>query len=280
MMKRSDIIIRDPFVFPCKSEKAYYMYGTTYVRMGYPKEGFHHYKSYDLENWEGPFESFIPDENFWANRDFWAPEVHEYNGKYYMFATFKRDGLCRGTQILVSDSPGGKFVPLTDGPVTPRDWECLDGTLYVERDGTPYIVFCHEWAQIRDGEIAAMPLTEDLKSPAGKAEVLFKASDSWWSCEFPGKGNYVTDGPYLFHHAGKLKMIWSSFYNGSYAMGCAYSSNGMITGSWEHEKDLIFKENGGHGMLFESFDGNRYFSLHQPNIPEEHPFFLEASLPE
>ena len=27
------------------------------------------------------------------------------------------------------------FVPLSDGPVTPADWECLDGTLYAAADG-------------------------------------------------------------------------------------------------------------------------------------------------
>lgn len=54
------------------------------------------------------------------------------------------------------------FVPLSDGPVTPADWECLDGTLYVAADGTPYLVFCHEWLQVKDGEMCAMPLTPDL----------------------------------------------------------------------------------------------------------------------
>lgn len=29
-------------------------------------------------------------------------------------------------------------------------------------DGTPYLVFCHEWLQVKDGEMCAMPLTPDL----------------------------------------------------------------------------------------------------------------------
>ena len=52
-----------------------------------------------------------------------------------MFASFKAAGVCRGTQILVADHPKGPFVPHSDGPVTPRDWECLDGTLYVDPGG-------------------------------------------------------------------------------------------------------------------------------------------------
>lgn len=46
-----------------------------------------------------------------------------------MFASFKNEDRHRGTQILVSDTPDGKFKPLTDYPVTPEDWECLDGTV-------------------------------------------------------------------------------------------------------------------------------------------------------
>ena len=78
-----------------------------------------------------------------------------------MFVSFKNETECRGTQILKANSPFGPFELHSDGPVTPRDWECLDGTLWVE-DGTPYMIFCHEWAQIVDGEMCA--LTPQLSS--------------------------------------------------------------------------------------------------------------------
>ena len=281
MWKTNDIVIRDPFIVPCREEKVYYMFGSTFSFFAkkpgmFPPLGFYHFKSRDLKEWEGPFPSFIPDENFWADRDFWAPEVHEYKGKYYMFASFKRDGVCRGTQILVSDTLDGRFQPLTEGPVTPREWECLDGTLYVNEEDIPYIVFCHEWAQVHDGEILAMQLTHDLKYAAGDPFLLFKASEAGWCCEYPRPGNFVTDGPFLFRRDGKLNMLWSSFYNGKYTMGCAYSSNGKITGDWIQEKELVFTEDGGHGMLFRTWDGKEYFSLHQPNSSTEHPFFLDA----
>lgn len=81
-----------------------------------------------------------------------------------MFATFTREssGL-RGTFILKADSPLGPFVPHSNGTVTPEDWECLDGTLYINRQGKPYIVFCHEHTQIIDGTICYAPLQDDLK---------------------------------------------------------------------------------------------------------------------
>ena len=39
----------------------------------------------------------------------------------------------------------------------------LDGTLWVE-GGTPYMVFCHEWCQMKDGRMCYAPLSSDFAS--------------------------------------------------------------------------------------------------------------------
>lgn len=81
-----------------------------------------------------------------------------------MFATFLRKATeIRGTAILYSESLLGSFEPFSDGPVTPKNWECLDGTLYIDDSGQLWMVFCHEWIQVGDGEICAIKLSNDLK---------------------------------------------------------------------------------------------------------------------
>ena len=154
--------------------------------------GFDCYISADLQTWEGPFPVFRPPAGFWADRNFWAPEVHAYHGRYFLFASFKAKGICRGTQILVADSPRGPFHPVSAGPVTPPDWECLDGTLFVAADGNPWMVFCHEWVQVGDGEICALPLSEDLASAVGEPIVLFRASQAPWVQRIESKGRQGT----------------------------------------------------------------------------------------
>src|SRR5512146_309706 len=123
-MKLSDIHIRDPFILPVSSERRYYLYGTmgqyAFAGRGF---GFDCYTSAELETWEGPFPVFRPPAGFWADRNFWAPEVHAYRGQYFLFASFKAEGICRGTQILAAESPLGPFRPLSARPVTPSDWE-------------------------------------------------------------------------------------------------------------------------------------------------------------
>lgn len=187
-MKRTDINVRDPFVLV--EDDTYYMFGTT---MSLKKQKFLVWKSKDLEEFEEPIIAFDPPEGFWSDRDFWAPEVHKYKGKYYMFASFKSEAKCRGTQILVADKVEGPYKPLTDEPYTPRNWECLDGTFYVE-EGIPYSIFAHEWVQIKDGTFCLVQLSGDLKEAVSEPRTILTASEAPWISPINGD-SYVTDGP-------------------------------------------------------------------------------------
>ena len=268
-MKRSDIRIRDPFIYADKETGWYYMYGTTSLQIGSiaAKNTFSVYKTQDLENFdEGKVVFNGNDWEFWGTKDFWAAELHKFNGKYYLFASAKADGKCRATHIFVCDEPDGDFKPVTPYPMTPANWECLDGTLYVE-DGQPYMVFCHEWSQTKVGEIWALPLSNDFSSPKGEPFMLFKASDNPYVTELQeGTGNYVTDGPFLWKEDGKVKMIWSSFIRGRYVIIEAQSDS--IKGKWKHF-DSRFDFDGGHAMIFTTFEGQRMISLHSPNTAND-----------
>lgn len=272
-MKKQDIHIRDPFILVDGGK--YYMYGTRGKSAWDGKcTGLDVYVSSDLEDWSEPVEAFTAPEGFWADRNFWAPEVHEYKGAYCMFVSFKSETACRGTQILRAQSPMGPFLLHSDGPVTPRDWECLDGTLYVSPDGKPYMVFCHEWVQVRDGEMCAIELSDDLRRAVSQPRLLFRASEPAWSVK--GAETYVTDGPFMYRtQQGRLLMIWSSHAAKGYCEAIAYSDNGDITGAWQHDGRLLFEENGGHGMIFRTLEGGLRFIYHQPNnTPMERPHIV------
>ncbi|HEX3051335.1 MAG TPA: glycoside hydrolase family 43 protein [Aggregatilineaceae bacterium] len=276
-LKNSDIHIRDPFVLPVMAEKQYYLYGTTGPETWtHSASGFDYYTGSDLQNWNGPFPAFRPPTGFWADRNFWAPEVHVYRERYYLFASFKAEGVCRGTQILAADSPAGPFLPISDSPVTPHDWECLDGTLFV--NDHPWIVFCHEWVQVGDGEICALRLSDDLKSAVGQPHLLFRASEAPWAQEINSKNRkgYVTDGPSLHRLAnGDLIMLWSSFSTGGYTVGIARSASGGIAGPWQQMPEPLYAGDGGHCMVFRAFDGQLRLAFHRPNeSPNERPLFI------
>lgn len=275
-MKREEIRIRDPFILV--ENNLYYMYGTTAFAGDdtlAAKNTFSVYTSKDLENFDGPYVIFDGGKgNFWGTYDYWAAEVWKYQDKYYLFGGVKSEKERRATQIFVSESPLGPFIPVSNLARTPREWECLDGTLWVE-DGVPYMVFCHEWVQCEDGEVVAIRLSQDLSKPIGEPFVLFKASDNPYVEPFSskeGENCRVTDGPFLYKENGGLHMIWSSMSNGRYVVLEARTKE--LKGKWEHLKPR-FTFDGGHAMLFTDLQGKRFFALHHPNnAPYERAIFI------
>ncbi len=278
-MKLSDIHIRDPFILPVADRAKYFLFGTTPASAS--GVGFDCYRSRNLVHWEGPIPAFRPPPGFWAVREYWAPEVHAFAGSFIMLATFS-DGRRRRTQVLIAERPEGPFVPWSDGPVSPADWNCLDGTLHVDDSAIPWMVFCHEWTQIGDGAMLAMPLSSDLRQPAGPPRKLFSAARAPWArrlelneaaqyrLDVSGpvlqRGLYVTDGPFLHRLVdGSLIMLWSSQGARGYAMGLARSTTCSITGTWTHDAEPLWPLDGGHGMLFRTLACVLVLALHQPN---------------
>lgn len=204
---------------------------------------------------EGPFIAFIAPTESWADPtvNAWAPEVHRFRGKYYLFTTLhnpakvlpttdsSRPNSMRSTMIAVGNSPVGPFVlTKTDAPVAPANFMTLDGTLYVDRAGKPWMVYAHEWLQKVDGTMEAVPLTDDLSSAMGAPIHLFKASDApWLNAQMTPntrENHYVTDGPELFRtRSGALLMLWASYMQNElgrngYVQTVARSRSGELAG--------------------------------------------------
>lgn len=134
-----------------------------------------------------------------------------------MFATFAcSGGGTKGTMILKADSPAGPFVPYSDDFITPKQWNCLDGTFYVSGSGIPFMVFCHEWLDLTYGEMCYVQLSEDLTHAVSEPVTMFRASDAkpWGrSVHTTEKGDaWVTDGPFMYRNSDhELIMLWAAF---------------------------------------------------------------------
>lgn len=263
------IVLSDPCILPDRATMTYYMTGT----------GGKLWKSKDLRYWDGPYTVAETDPASWMGPEpmIWAAELHPYKGKYYYFATFTNPdvkiGSFRGNEIerrachvLVSDKAEGPYRPMEDKTYLPAEKPTLDGTLWVDTDGKPYMVYCYEWLQTWDGTIEKIELKPDLSGSVGEGQLLFRASDSPWSREVidgDTVASKVTDGPYLFRtQTGRLGMIWTSWIYDVYTQGVAYSESGTLDGPWVQEEQPITPPNFGHGMLFRTFDGQLLMSVH------------------
>lgn len=277
---RAEFRIRDPFVLA--ENGTYYLYESKPWNGG---RGVFVRTSRDLERWTEKRQVMRVADDL-PVRKVWAPEVHKYNGAYYLFVTLTMEKGTypiaslvegrekfiepRGTWVYRAEKPTGPFEPVKNGPVPPQDWMTLDGTLYVE-DGQPYMIFCHEWCQTQDGRMCYAPLAPDLALFTAPPVTMFKATEA-----IPGAG-FITDGPFLYRSpkSGALYMIWSNTVKRNdgkdpdYCVFVRTSKSGKIAGSWSKDT-LLFRENGGHGMLFKTFDGRLMLTLHQPNrSPDE-----------
>ncbi len=277
---------RDPFLF--YDNGTYYIYTTT-GNNSKPWRMWKNTQGLNSDTWEGPFyDIFELPADF--NGHAWAPEVHKYNGSYYMFATYRSDNKLNdytnhGVAIFKADSPEGPFKLHSDGWITYKKWsdevdgtkwDTIDGTLYIDADGQPWIIFTHEHTSMPDGNgsFMAAKLSADLSEIISEPFDLFYAKDPDW------EGDGITDGcfPYVTED-GDLLIMWSNFTSEdySYVLAFARSSDGTLYGDWSHDEQMLYNEymtgvdsGGGHGMIFTDVDGQMYICCHSPtaNIPE------------
>lgn len=266
-MKLNEITIRDPYIIADSKTKKYYMYAS--YSNGQEK-GFQVYISDDLADWQGPRVVFQKNNSFWATEDYWAPEVHIYRKKYYLFGTFASATRKRTSQILVSDSPCGPFE-IHSQPIGPDNWYVLDATLYIE-NGTPYAIFSREWLQDNDGTMCYVQLSDDLTKVVSGPFVMFRASQSGWSrspCWNTRKAPiFVVDAPFFYEINGLEFLLWSSWSdncNASYSVGVAYPADGVLGGKFRHELLKLPKSDSGHAMIFEDFEGKKRICFHENN---------------
>lgn len=257
--------VRDPFVLEYAG--VYYMYGT-----GLADAGYGCVFSRDLQTWSDPVQVCAPQDGCDGEGDWWAPECHYYNGAFYLFASYRSAATGkRGTAIFRASDPLGPFKLITDGHVTPKARDCIDGTLYVDENGQPWMVYVGEWTSNEDGvgDMYAAKLSGDLTAFVSDPVLLFRGSAP------KKRASNITDGPFLYRtRNGRLLMLWSYLDKKGYCVQLAYSDNGAVDGNWTQQPGALYHKtkrcpDGGHGMLFTAPDGTLTLSIHSPNFASD-----------
>ena len=268
--------LRDPFVYFDKRENTYYMTGTV----------GNVWTSKNLRLWEGPYNVLQLDTTMWmgANPVIWAPEIHEFNKKFYYMATFTRPDVIidkvagrdiprRSCQLFVADNIKGPYKPIqAERPLLRADQPSLDATFCSDELGAGYIIYSHEWIQNWDGTVQIIRLTDDFAKQMGEPYVMFTASQNPWSSGVDSLGNKsfcpVMDGPFLFDTDGlELGILFSTYIDGEYAVGVAYTEkNHGLNGPWHIEPEPLLRDNNGHPMMFNTFDGTLVMAVHKDTV--------------
>lgn len=246
----------DPYVLHVKGDK-YYMYGTG----GGANKGFSAYSSKDLVNWESEGQVYFGNnKNGWGVGDYWAPEVYQYNDKFYLFysaqwkvnPTKELENFKIG--VAVSDKPTGPFVDLYDRPVFNPPYPIIDANVLFE-NGKYYLYYsrcCYkhpvesevaDWArkkgwfnEIEESWVYGVEMKPDFSGVIGEPVLLLrppvKMDDKqaeWESRSVTSKevNRRWTEGSYIFKKDDTYYMMYSANYFGgkNYAIGYATSKN-------------------------------------------------------
>ncbi len=143
-----DVHFGDPYVLYVKGDQ-YYMYGT-----GGVQNGFAAYSSPDLVNWKPKGRFGMPgNTNGWSDSTagwdgaYWAPEVYEVNGKFYMFYSAQwKDNPTKEFEnfrigVAVADKPTGPFVDLNNHPIFDPGYPMIDANVLFDTDGRLYLYY-------------------------------------------------------------------------------------------------------------------------------------------
>lgn len=274
------INFRDPYIVK-DGKGGYVMVGTVYHYNYNDSNMCLMYKSNDLRVWSGPYKIVDGDKLDKKYYDFWAPEIHIIDGRYFLAITLHPQGAKRGTYLFESDTLDGEYSMICR--ITPEGKNSLDGTLVCEGDEI-WCTYCHEYIDVGDGHIRSVKLLADLSGIDESTDrLLFKASANTYKCVKSRKK--VTDGPFYFRKDKELYLLWSTeLRDKNYALLLAKSDDGTIYGNFSQE-GVLFDKDGGHAMLFEDYDGTLKVVMHCPNARTvfthkfEHPVIFDyASL--
>lgn len=267
--------LRDCYVF--RAEGHWYLTGTSAPHWGdgYGNPGVRLYRSDNLNDWtEVGLIVKNPGVGKWYASRFWAPEIHEIDGKFY--CTFncrnERNGfnVKQSWGIAVADHVEGPYRVLSDDkPVTAGN----DATLFKDSDGKVYVSWCGPSKEHPDGNVMMLARI-DLKTLklSGVHEIFGGtkgdiATTGWDQCG--------VEGPCLFKRKGTYYMMYSSWQRG-YEVGVATTKdiNGKWTkaadnpifgsqskGKWKDAVETPYSDIG-HNTVFTGPDGRLWLSCH------------------
>ncbi len=208
------------------------------------------WSSADMVNWQAHGPLLKAKDFKWAQRDAWASQVIEKNGKFYWYVTARHDETKPGYAIgvAVGDSPLGPFKDARGTALitndmttdTKQDWDDIDPSVITDDDGQSYLF----WGNTKPRYAKLNANMIELDGPIHAITGLPEFTEAMWVHKH--QGNY-----YL-----------------SFAMGfpekIGYAMSKRITGPWEYKgilNEVAGNSATNHQAIIE-FNNKHYFIYH------------------
>ncbi|MGB9181907.1 MAG: family 43 glycosylhydrolase [Pyrinomonadaceae bacterium] len=209
----------------------------------------------------------------WAERDFWAPEISEDSGRFFVYYTARKRGGPLCVAVATSNNPSG---PYTDrGPLVCQEIGSIDAMAVRDERGERYLIWKEDGnSRNQPTPLWAQKLSNDgTKLTGSKRELIRNDPKSW-------EGG-VVEGAFVLRRGEWFYL----FYSGNaccgrrcnYALGVARSRK--FLGPWEkNPANPILAENKtwqcpGHGSIVRD-TGGREFLLYHAYRKSEEAFYI------
>ncbi|WP_317168012.1 glycoside hydrolase family 43 protein [Spirosoma taeanense] len=252
----------DPYVLFTQGK--YYMYGTG---AGADK-GFMAYSSPDLVSWKPEGQVYFHDnKNGWSDPNakwggaYWAPEVYEVKGKYFLFysAQWKQNPTREEENfrigVAVADKPTGPFIDLANKPIFDPGYPIIDANVFFDSNGKAYLYYsrcCYKhpvqsevaqqarqngwFTEIEESWVYGIELKPDFSGVLGQPVLLLRPPVSrrdrqadWESRSVTARdvNRRWTEGSVTFKKDNLYYLMYSANYFGGqyYAIGYATSNS-------------------------------------------------------
>jgi xylan 1,4-beta-xylosidase len=213
--------------------------------------------STNLLDWElvGSVFEHRPD---WAVANFWAPEISEYHGKYYVYYVGRKKDGPLAVAVAMAEKPSGPYKDY--GPLVAQPDGSIDPVPVTNENDERYLVWKEDGNSRRQPTIIwAQQLTSDGLKLIGEPKEILRNDAPWEGA--------VVEGPFVVHRGEWFYLFYSG--NGccgrdcDYALGVARSQR--LLGPWEkNPTNPILAGNAnwkcpGHGSIVQ--DANERFWL-------------------
>ena len=267
--------IGDPFVLRA-SDGTYYCYATS------APDGFKAWSSPDLVNWADIGYIYKRREDSWGASDFWAPEVVDYGGKYFLHYS-ARWGENQSLRIGVAtaDSPGGPFVDVFNHPMFDFGYAAIDGHVFFDDDGRKYFYYSRDCSEnVVDGRheshIYVAELNDDLTS-LNDEPLLITKPEQEWECR-SGPEWVWNEGSFVLKHNSRYYLMYSANFYASrdYSVGYAVAERPIGPFVKAVHNPILFSPNAaisgpGHNSVTTSPNGSELFIVYHIHTDPQNP---------
>ena len=234
----------DPFILRVGS--TYYAYGTGEPDTAGSGEKFSILRSPDLVHWSsaGSALTTSPDRQ---THSFWAPEVAEHNGEFFLFyssAPPERDELHR-IRVARSATADGPFVDL-DAVLPESEGFCIDAHPFRDpRDGRWYLFFARDYFEARVGTgLGVVTLDDSMRRPIDSPRVVLQANADWQiyqrNRQLYGRewdAWHTVEGPCVVMHDDRYYCFYSGGNWQTHEYGVSYAVAPHPLGPWQHARE-------------------------------------------